>query len=192
MKPFASLALAAALTAATTASAQVGDPRRIPSGAPTAEVTLRYGAPLSGMLDRYGAREVADLAAVLKRDIELNAGKGGFVRADIVFEDARPNRPTFEQQSRITGLSSRSLALGGATITGTLYRADGSSRPLTFSWYETDLTNEFGPSTWTDAERAFDFLARDLARGQVSARLGPGTPGPYSCRGAFDVWCRGL
>ena len=193
MKAFAPLALAAALMAGAApvvAYAQVGSPQRIPPGAALAQVSVRYGAQLQGMVDRYGAREVSELLQVLQRQVELAAPKGGFTRADIVLEDARPNRPTFEQLGRVNGLSPQSLAVGGATITGTLYRADGSSRPLTFSWYETDIRQEFGPSTWTDAERAFDFLAHDLARGQVSARLGPGTPGPYYCKGGYDVFCR--
>lgn len=192
MKAFATLALAAALMggSATAALAQVGNPQRIPPGAAVAQVSLRYGEQLQKMVDRYGAREVSELAEVLQREVELAAPKGGFTRADIVLEDARPNRPTFEQLGRVSGLSPQSIAVGGATITGTLYRADGSSRPLTFSWYETDISQEFGPATWSDAERAFDFLARDLSRGQVSARLGPGTPGPYSCKGGFDVFCR--
>ena len=194
MKSFATVALAAALMvgSAAPALAQVGYPERIPPGAATAQVSLRYGEQLQRMVDRYGAREVSELAQVLQRKIELAAPRGGFTRADIVFEDARPNRPTFEQLARVNGLSQSSIAVGGATITGTLYRADGSSQPLTFSWYETNLSLEFGPATWSDAERAFDFLARDLSRGRVSARLGPGTPSDYSCRGAFDVWCRGL
>jgi len=192
MKRLAPHALAAALAAlAAPAFAQVGNPERIPPGAATAQVSVTYGAPLAGMLKRYGESEVADLAAILQRKVELSAARGGFTRAEIVLEDARPNRPTLEQQSRIPGLSMRSIALGGATIRGVLYRADGASQPLTFSWYESDISREFGATTWYDAERAFDILGSELSRGRVSARLGPGTPGPYSCQGAFDVWCRG-
>jgi hypothetical protein len=186
------LALAATpLAAALPAAAQVGPPPRVPPGASLAQVTVTLGPQLALMRSRYGEREIGDLIEVLQRRIALAAPKAGFVRADLVLEDARPNRPTFEQQARITGLSSRSLSLGGAWVTGVLTRADGSTQPLVFSDFETSLDQDRGASTWYDAERAFDRLAGRIARGDVPQRRGPGTPGPYSCRGAFDVWCTG-
>ena len=111
------------------------------------------------------------------------AAKGGFTRLDLVLEDARPNRPTFAMLSRNTGLSLQSVAIGGATVTGAAYGPSGV-QPLTFSWYETDLRNEVGAATWSDAGRAFQFLASQLSRGRVPTRLGPGTPGPE--RGPTD------
>ena len=194
LRSLAALVAAAAFAgAAVPVVAQVASPPRIPAGAPVAQVTVRYGDALASMLDRYGRREVGELAEELQGKVALAAGKGGFTRADLVLEDARPSRPTFEQQNRLIGLSMSSRALGGAVITGVLYRADGSSAPLTFSWFEQDLQLQLAPTTFSDAERAFDFLSHDLARGRVSTRLGPGgAPSRYNCRGSFDVWCTGI
>ena len=129
---------------------------------------------------------------MLQGRIAIDAAKGGFVRADLVLEDARPNRPTLQQQSIRSELSSRSRALGGAWVSGVLTRADGTTEPLTYSYFESDLLNSTGFTTWNDAERAFSWLGGELARGKVSKHLGPGTPNPYRCQSSFDVWCTGV
>lgn len=190
MRPLTPFLIATALLFAAPATAQIGPPARIPPGAPVADVSVRIGPGLEVMADRYGRAELDDLAKTLQRRVALTAGKGGFVRADLVLEDVRPNRPTIAQQSRNVSLSSRSLSIGGARISGSVTRADGSTAPLLYSWFESDIRDERGFTTWYDVERAFDWLGGDLARGKVPDRLGPGTPtGRYVCRGYADVWC---
>ncbi len=192
LKPL--LIAAALMSAAAPAAvrAQVGPAPRPRAGEPVAQVSIRFGSELGLMADRYGRKELDELAEVLQDRIAIDAAKGGFVRADIVLEDARPNRPTLRQQSIRSELSSRSVALGGARVSGTLTRADGSTQPLTYSYFDTDLTDLVGFTTWYGAERAFSYLGSELARGRVSTRLGPGTPNPYRCQSSFDVWCTGV
>lgn len=195
MRPLTPFLISAALASAAVgaAMAQTGPLPRIPPGAPLAQTEVRIGPELQTMGDRYGERELQDLAQVLQRRVAISAGKGGFVRADVVLEDARPNRPTIAQQSRNVSLSFLSIALGGAAVTGTLTRADGSTEPLTYSYFETDLRQERGATTWFDAGRAFDFLGDELAHGKVSHRYGyGGRPNRYDCRGYLDVWCTGV
>lgn len=198
MRRFTPLLIATALLGAAPAAlpaavwAQTGAPARIPPGARLAEVKVTLGPELQRMADRYGERELRDLADVLQRRIAIDAGRSGFVRADLILEDARPNRPTLQQQSRNVGLSFQSISLGGAAITGQITRADGSTQPLTFSYFETDLSQDRGATTWYDANRAFDYLGGQLRRGDVPHRYGAGgAPRRYDCRSFNDAFCSG-
>ncbi len=100
------------------------------------------------------------------------------VHADLVIEDAVPNRPTTEQLGRTPGLSIRSVGLGGARVSGTVVYADGSQRPLKEQFYETDLQDVHGFGAWYDADRAFEQVAYDIAHNRLrDAYLGPGPSG---------------
>lgn len=186
MKPVVLSALFLSLAAGAPALARPAAP--LDSSQPgAAQVNVVVGAQLKAKARRYGEREFAYLNTDLADTVRKAAAKGGFTRLDLVLEDARPNRPTFAMLSRNTSLSLRSIGVGGATVTGTAYGPAGA-QPLTFSWYETDLRNEVGVSTWSDAGRAFQFLASDLSRGHVPTHLGPGTPGPERSTDPRDPW----
>ena len=150
----------------------------IASAADRALVNVTIGAGLEQEAARYGRTEYPELTQDLVSATASAAARGGFTRLDLVIEYARPNHPTINQLGLDASLSFRSVAIGGATITGEAFRADGSSAPLKFSWYETDLRQEYGATTWTDAERAFQFLGGELARGHTPDHLGPGTLSP--------------
>lgn len=171
----AAATFAASLVAGVPALAAQAPPREAAAGAVQVNVTV--GAPLAAKSRRYGPRELGELNTELADTVRKAAARGGFTRLDLVLEDARPNRPTFAMLGRNTSLSLQSVAIGGATITGIAYGPSGA-QPLKFSWYETELRNEVGAATWSDAGRAFQFLASELSRGRVPTRLGPGTPGP--------------
>ncbi len=118
-----------------------------------------------------GERDLDQLRRELTADVVRTSAKHPGqvpVRLDLMLDNAVPNRPTFDQLGRIVSLSYLgSIGLGGAGIGGTATLADGSTQPIRFSWYETELRNEFGPATWTDAERAFDIFARRVAHGDL-------------------------
>lgn len=154
-------AAAALLTAASAAAAQ---------GPQIAEVRVTIGAKLAKNSD-YGARDLDRLAADLDRSVEQALRRAGRLspdggRLELVLEDVRPNRPTFEQMNKRPGLSLQSIAVGGAEISGVESFTDGSSRPVSFRWYENDIREARGSATWTDAERAFDMFARKYAGGR--------------------------
>lgn len=173
------LLIAAALALAAPAAAHARPPADAPAAG--AAVSVSFGADLRSEEARYGAQENKVLRDLLVRAVARRAAKGGFSRLDLVIEYARPNRPTFNQLSLEPSLSVNSLAIGGATVTGTAYTADGASRPLRFSWYESDLSQEYGVTTWSDADRAFQLLGEELAHGRTPDRFGPGRlqPRPY-------------
>lgn len=143
-------------------------------------VSVALGRALQAKIQDYGPRDVEDLRRELGRDVEraLVRSPNAPVAAQLVIEDAQPNRPTFEQLGRTPGLSLRSVGVGGARVSGTVTFRDGSIRPIHYQWYETDITQERAAGTWSDAYRAFGWLADQLASGRTpDAYRGPGPTG---------------
>lgn len=144
-----------ALAAAGAASAQ------------TANVSVTVGPELQSKADRIGEREIGYLREDLARTVGRALARSGAQRADLVLEMAKPNRPTIEQLGRRPGLSFNSLAIGGASVTGTITRADGTVEPVSYRWYEHDLREARGATTWSGAGRAFQMLSYQIAKGDV-------------------------
>lgn len=117
--------------------------------------------------DDIGVREMPVLTEILTSKIEKAfAAKG--VKADrvvVTIEDARPNRPTWEQVSNKPGLDAmRSISIGGARVTGIAYDASGTEiGTIDYDWYETDLNNVIAATTWSDARTSFDRFATRFA-----------------------------
>ncbi|HTI66390.1 MAG TPA: hypothetical protein VL460_02460 [Caulobacteraceae bacterium] len=180
MRRTAALALSALLLSASPAAFAATVP----------PVTVTIGADLQSKADKsYGVRELADLSAQLRHDVErafARASAAPVQRVDLVIESATPNRPTFKQLKRI-GLSLNSIGLGGASISGTVTTADGKTTPVSYHWYETDLRNEYGLVTWSDAYRAFDRFAGHIARGDLPAQA---KYTPDRDAGDFGRWLR--
>ncbi|MEZ5939506.1 MAG: hypothetical protein R3C52_15005 [Hyphomonadaceae bacterium] len=118
--------------------------------------------------DDYGVRETKYLTEALTSKVTEELAKKGVDPARVVLtiEDARPNRPTFTQVSDTPGLDPmRSLSIGGAKVIGVAYDEHGAKiGELTYDWYETDIRNVVGVSTWHDARWAFDRFARKFAK----------------------------
>jgi hypothetical protein len=115
----------------------------------------------------YGVREANVLTTALTSKIESRFASQG-VNADrvvVTIEDAKPNRPTFQQVSDKPGLDPmRSVSIGGAHLVGIAYDASGKEiGTLDYDWYETDITNVVAYGTWSDARWTFDRFARRFA-----------------------------
>jgi hypothetical protein len=117
--------------------------------------------------DDIGARETRVLTEALTNKVStiFNSRGVNAARVVVTIEDAKPNRPTFEQVSSKPGLDPiRSISLGGARVTGVAYDAAGKEiGTLDYDWYESDLSNTLGSTTWTDARTAFDRFSRRFA-----------------------------
>lgn len=117
--------------------------------------------------DDIGAREAATLTeAVTRKVTDVFTARGIQAdRVEVTIEDARPNRPTFEQVSNKPGLDSmRSISIGGAKVSGVAYDASGREiGRLNYNWYENDLSNVLGNATWTDARTTFARFANRFA-----------------------------
>ncbi len=115
----------------------------------------------------YGVREAAILTEALTSKVEAAFARQG-VKADrvvVTIEDAKPNRPTWEQVADKPGLDPmRSVSIGGARVSGIAYDASGAQiGTLDYDWYETDLSNVIAAATWSDARWTFDRFARRFA-----------------------------
>lgn len=117
--------------------------------------------------DDIGAREAATLTeAVTRKVTDVFTARG--IQADrvlVTIEDARPNRPTFQQASDKPGLDvMRSISIGGAKVSGVAFDASGKEiGRLDYTWYENDLSNVIGSATWTDARTTFARFANRFA-----------------------------
>ncbi len=141
------------------------------SAVATPEVTVHVGPALAAKVGRLGDTDVneivKDLADTVRGDLQARRRANAPVRADLVLEDATPNRPTIQQLTDNPGLSVNSIALGGAAISGVATFADGHTEPLSYSFRQISLQDDLGVGPWTDAERAFEYLGDDLAHGHI-------------------------
>jgi hypothetical protein len=131
-------------------------------------VETKMSVDFQKKLDKdYGVRESEVLTTALVSKIERQFASRG-VKADrvvVTIEDAKPNRPTWQQVSDKPGLDAmRSISIGGAHLVGVAYDASGKELgTYDYDWYETDISNVVGYNTWSDARSSFDRFARRFA-----------------------------
>ncbi len=145
-----------------------------PALAGPASVHVAIGPDLQEKADELGQRDVREqadrLAEVVRRALAREGRLDG-ARIDLVLTDLKPNHPTFEQLAQRPGLDGhRSLSIGGAAIEGSVTTADGEVLPVRYDWYSTSLAEVRGHTTWQDADRAYERLARRLADGRYVSR----------------------
>jgi hypothetical protein len=149
--PALAFALALAVPAATFA-------------APVSDIQVTLGPKLLAKAKdkNYGQRDLdyltTDLKNAIQRSLKAKGELGRGRRLEVVIEDATPNRPTFGQMSANPSLSMRSVGVGGATVRGHL-----GGQEISYSYWATDIRDERGSATWTDAENAFDGFAHKVA-----------------------------
>jgi hypothetical protein len=129
--------------------------------APTVDVTI--GPNLEKKADKYGVREFDYLSRDLQRSFTRSPELDG-ATVKLVISEATPNRPTFKQLGDTVGLSMQSIGIGGARIEGTVTYPDGRVQPVRYSYYDHDIREAIGSTTWTAAQRAFDMAARKTVR----------------------------
>ncbi|MET4684774.1 hypothetical protein [Brevundimonas faecalis] len=115
-------------------------------------------------------QQVDDMRRTVERVlVQRNALDGA--RVELTITDLKPNRPTMQQMGDKPGLDGmRSLSIGGAAVEGTVTLASGEVQPVKFDYYTPTLADARGSTTWTDAQRAYDRLARRLADGRYTMR----------------------
>jgi hypothetical protein len=133
-----------------------------------ASVTVAVAPELQKTFEKtYGVREAERLTADLQSSVEKTLARSGAhdgARIELVLTDVKPNRPTFKQLSDKPGQSMQSFGDGGAAIKGRIVAADGSEKPLSYRWYESDIRQASYNWIWSDAEWTFDRFARKLVR----------------------------
>ncbi|MDZ4776014.1 MAG: hypothetical protein SGJ23_04415 [Alphaproteobacteria bacterium] len=122
--------------------------------------------------DDYGTREIAELQEALNRalaaelaSVGATIGAEGPITIETTLVDVKPSRPTLAQGQKRPGLDMiRSVSLGGAELKARLVAADGRVlNEFSYDWYEYDLANAYGTSTWSDARRAIRRYADRVA-----------------------------
>lgn len=130
---------------------------------------LRAGFARNGF---YGDRDLERLTERLNSKLERKFAKRGIEISDtastvlrITIEDAKPNRPTFNQLSNQPGLSFQSFGNGGAELQAELIEAGGRSLgTMSYKYYENDIRDANFVGIWGDAHRAFGRFASKAAK----------------------------
>ena len=130
------------------------------------EIHISFSEELNEKIaDDYGERErerlVDELTEDLMREFAPILSSVGDV--NVVIEDARPNRPTFEQMTE-QSLSFESISIGGAEMTGEVFSLSGELiASEEYDYFSHDITDSVGRATWSDARRAFSRFATRFA-----------------------------
>ncbi|MCF6329036.1 MAG: hypothetical protein L3J02_04470 [Henriciella sp.] len=141
--------------------------------ATAAEVNVSYSEDFAEELaDNYGDREGPVLAREITEDLDRAFAKAGIdpARVDVTIIDAKPNRPTFGQLRHTPSLDMHlSRSIGGMKLQATAYDSDGNLiGSKEYGWFENDIRQVIGATTWTDAKRASDRFARKFAKDLAS------------------------
>lgn len=136
--------------------------------AAAADISVTYSDDFAEELsENYGEREGERLRQDITEDLDKAFEKAGVsaARVEIVIVDAKPNRPTFEQLSDKPGLDPiRSISIGGMELTGTAFDAEGNVlASQDYEWFQNNIRDVIGISTWGDANRASRRFARKMA-----------------------------
>lgn len=134
--------------------------------------SLRSGFSGNGF---YGDRSLNQLVEEVYEELNQDFAKKGILVSDdadiilrITLEDAKNNRPTFEQLSREPALSFQSFGVGGAELSGELLGVSGESLgTLSYRRFETNI-DQYGfqqaNGVWTDARRAISRFSSKTAK----------------------------
>jgi len=134
--------------------------------------SLRSGFSGNGF---YGDRSLNTLVEEVYEELNDDFARKGVLVSDdaaitlrVTLEDAKNNRPTFEQLSREPSLSFDSFGVGGAELSGELL--DASGEPLgtiSYRWFETSI-DRYGfaqaNGVWSDARRAISRFSKKTAK----------------------------
>ena len=165
MRTLAKTTLIAAAMSFATAGVALADP---------AAINVTISPDFAEDAAKLGEKEVNDQVADLTRQVERtltsrNALDGAVI--DLVITDLQPNRPTMNQLSERPSLDPiRSLSIGGAAVEGSVTLSDGTKHDVKFKYYTPTIRDAVGASTWSDANRAYMRLSRNLADGRYVTR----------------------
>jgi predicted ester cyclase len=137
------------------------------------QVEVSISPQLQKKAARYGPAQLDYLRDTLKADVENMVPVDRSGRVALVIQEAVPNRPTPAQLHGVPGLSPTAVALGGATVTGTVTRPDGTTQAISYSWYEPDRRSHDETGVWNAAKRTFQTVATAIGEGAPLDRGGP-------------------
>ena len=144
----------------------------------TPQVDVQLGSAVQARADELGRSELDGQRRELQQQVERAVARSPQHPSQVrlVIQDIQPNRPTSGQLGLSAGLSSASLGLGGAAVTGEVVLADGTRLPVRYRFFQDELRNETNFTTWGDADDAFDTVAHDIAVGRPPNDTGSWPP----------------
>lgn len=133
---------------------------------PVARVEVSV-APEVAKSREFSASDLRYVQDELRRTVETQLSRKGALQSaggelSLVIEELKPTRPTLEQMSAKPGLSFQSLYLGGVRLSGAYRAPDGTSTPIRYKWFESDLRNAAYGWTWSAAVLGFQRFSRTL------------------------------
>ncbi len=134
--------------------------------------TTRLNAAFSNN-GKYGDRAIEYLLEDLEEELVSDFSKRGLTLSEnastllrVTINEAKPNRPTFNQLKEDSSLSFQSFGIGGADISAELVSAGGTVVGTAdydyFSSFNDRAIQSLG--TWTDANRAFSRFSKKLSK----------------------------
>ncbi|MEO0549733.1 MAG: hypothetical protein AAFZ91_07420 [Pseudomonadota bacterium] len=132
------------------------------------EINVTFSEDFNEALEEeLGEREGDILSSEIVEDLNRAFERVGVspTKVSVTIINAKPNRPTFEQLGDRPGLdASRSIAVGGMKLQATAFDAAGNElTELEYGWFESDIRQSVGTTTWSDARRASNRFARKFA-----------------------------
>jgi len=121
----------------------------------------------------YGDKAIAYLIEDMNDELLTDLTKRGIALSDtaptvlrVTIENAKPNRPTFNQLSKEPSLSFQSFGIGGADVSAEVIAANGEViGEAEYDYYASFNDRPFRPiGTWEDTRRAFSFFSRKLSK----------------------------
>lgn len=159
MRMVSLLAVAAALTITSTASAQT--------------VPVTFSPEFQTALEEeYGVREGEILREAVVSAIANELTRRGVsiegVTIEVTILDADPNRPTMQQLFETPGLDMRSISIGGAELRAVVRSASGQVTEVNHRRYNPSLEDVTAAATpWTEARRAIRQFAVKVADAHI-------------------------
>lgn len=126
----------------------------------------------------YGDKAITYLIDDMNDELMRDFAKRGITLSDtastvllVTIENAKPNRPTFNQLSKDPSLSYKSFGVGGAEISAQVINANGDV--IGEAEYDNFPSLNSGPfqysATWMDAKRAFSRFSSKLSKKLAAA-----------------------
>lgn len=165
MRTFARTAVMAGMFSLVAAGSALAQPESV-----SVVISPDFATDAEKLGERDVQQQLSDLTRRVNDTLTRRDALQG-AKIDLIITDLKPNRPTMEQMANRPGLDPiRSISIGGATIEGTVTMADGTVQPVKYKYYSPTLQDAYGTTTWTDANRAYDRLANNLANGRFETR----------------------
>lgn len=164
---FSILALTAALLTFPAADIAIA---KAPVAA-SAGISVAFDPSLSRPDSPIGQQEMGEVSLKIREAVMSRLAKEqiAYTSLNVWVVNLKPNRPTMTQMRLNPSLSYGSYGLGGAHFQAQMTLTDGRVLRVESQYFGHDIYMAKTATTWTDAEKATDWLAEELVKAAKSA-----------------------